>query len=112
MTDEKESLNIQSILDSIEVISGKWKIPIIYSLCQGTKRFKELETELKGISPKALSLALKELEMNYLVNRKVYTDTMPIMVEYSLTEYGKDLAPMLSALETWGKKHRERLKGL
>lgn len=99
---------VQSVLDAIEVIGGKWKFPIIYSLCNTKKRFKELENELKGISPKALSNALKNLEMNGLIHREVFP-TVPITVEYSLTPYGKDLKPMLTALQEWGKKHREKL---
>ncbi len=105
---ENKYTEIQSVLDAIEVIGGKWKFPIIYSLCDHTKRFKELENELKGISPKALSNALKDLEMNGLIHREVFP-TVPVTVEYSLTPYGKDLKPVLSALQEWGKKHREKI---
>lgn len=107
-SNENKYTEIQSVLDAIEVIGGKWKFPIIYSLCDNTKRFKELENELKGISPKALSNALKDLEINGLVHREVFP-TVPVTVEYSLTTYGKDLKPVLSALQEWGKKHREKI---
>lgn len=107
-SNENKYTEIQSVLDAIEVIGGKWKFPIIYSLCDNTKRFKELENELKGISPKALSNTLKDLEINGLVHREVFP-TVPVTVEYSLTTYGKDLKPVLSALQEWGKKHREKI---
>lgn len=109
MEKEIEYIETQAVLDTIDVIGGKWKFPIICSLSQSTKRFKELENDLKGISPKALSNALKELEINGLINREVFP-TVPITVEYSLTSYGRDLRPMLLALQEWGKKHREKIK--
>jgi DNA-binding HxlR family transcriptional regulator len=105
---ENEYIEIQAVIDAFEIIGGKWKFPIIYSLCKGKLRFKELEKELKGISPKALSNALKDLEINGLISRNVFP-TVPITVEYALTEYGKDLKPVLLAIQNWGKKHREKV---
>lgn len=108
MKKDSEYVEIQSVLDAFEIIGGKWKFPIIYTLCKGKKRFKELETELKGISPKALSNALKDLEMNGLIFREVFP-TVPVTVEYSLTPYGKDLKPVLLSIQEWGKKHRKKV---
>lgn len=108
MARDKEYIEIQSVMDAFETIGGKWKFPIIYTLCKEKKRFKELETELKGISPKALSNALKDLEMNGLISRAVFP-TVPVTVEYSLTPYGKDLKPVLLATQEWGKKHRKKV---
>lgn len=103
-------IEIQSVMDALEVIGGKWKFPIIYSLCQSKKGFNQLQTELKNVSPRALSNALKDLEINGLINRNVFP-TVPTTVEYSLTEYGYELEPLLIAIQDWGKKHRKKLFG-
>lgn len=108
MENDDEFIEIQPVLDVFEMIGGKWKFPIIYSLCHGKKRFKELETDLKQISSKALSNALKDLEINGLILRKVFP-TVPVTVEYELTQYGKDLKPVLLAIQHWGKMHREKI---
>lgn len=96
------------VRDALDVLSGKWKLQIIVSLILGTKRFSEILKEVEGITAKMLSKELKDLEMNDLVKRKVY-DTMPVTVEYSLTEYGKSLENLLNELNAWGVKHREHI---
>jgi len=98
------------VRDALDIINGKWKIPIIISLTFGKKRFKEMEREIAGITAKMLSKELKELEINQLVKRTVY-DTMPVTVEYSLTEYGHSLRKVIEALRDWGMEHRERITG-
>jgi len=99
---------IRPVRDVIELIGGKWKLPVIVALSFGTQRFKQLERLLEGITPRMLSKELKDLEMNGLVNRKVY-DTTPVTVEYSLTEYGKSLDDLIAVLRKWGLDHRERI---
>src|SRR5690606_4741717 len=94
--------------DALDVLSGKWKLPIILSLTFGKKRFKQVQRELPGITPKMLSKELKELEMNQLVERNVY-DTVPVSVEYELTAYGKTLRPLIKELHAWGEKHRKKI---
>ncbi|PBQ30256.1 transcriptional regulator [Sphingobacteriaceae bacterium] len=94
--------------DALDVLSGKWKIRIILSLTFGKKRFKQIQRELPGITPKMLSKELKELEMNQLVDRNVY-DTVPVSVEYELTTYGKTLRPLIGELGEWGAKHRKKI---
>ncbi|NII29421.1 helix-turn-helix transcriptional regulator [Pseudoflavitalea sp. X16] len=101
-------IEIQPVSDALEIIGGKWKFPIIFSLCHGKKRYKELEKDLNGISPKALTNALKDLEINGLVKREIFA-TVPVTVEYSLTQYGKDLKPVLLSIQEWGKKHRKKI---
>lgn len=96
------------VRDALDVLSGKWKLQIIVSLILGTKRFSEILKEVEGITAKMLSKELKDLEMNDLVKRKVY-DTMPVTVEYSLTDYGKSLESLLNELNSWGVKHREHI---
>jgi DNA-binding HxlR family transcriptional regulator len=100
---------LQSIRDAIEVISGKWKAPIIVSLLFGNKRFNELEKEITGITPKMLSKELRDLELNLLVRRTVY-DSIPVTVEYSLTPYGKSLKKVMQPLREWGSNHRKEIR--
>lgn len=99
---------IRPVRDVLDIINGKWKLPILIALSFGHKRFKELERDVEGITPKMLSKELRDLEQNQLVTRTVY-DTIPVTVEYNLTEYGKSLDDVIVALRTWGKKHRNKL---
>lgn len=101
---------IMSVRDALDILNGKWKLPIIISLLYGDKRFKEMEREITGITAKMLSKELKDLEMNKLVKRTVY-DTMPVSVEYSLTDYGKTLKKVIGELHTWGAEHRRTMMG-
>ena len=96
------------VKDALDILSGKWKLPIIISLSFGKKRFKQMLREIPGITPKMLSKELKELELNELADRKVY-DTVPVSVEYELTSYGKTLKPLIGELHQWGAKHRKRI---
>lgn len=99
------------IRDTLDIVGGKWKLPITHALTDGPLRFKELQREIGAVTARMLSKELKDLEMNELVKREVYA-TAPVTVEYSLTEYGKTLKPVILALYTWGNRHRERiLKG-
>lgn len=98
---------IQPVKDTLDVVSGKWKLPIMMALSMDNKRFKELERMIAGISPRMLSKELRELETNQLISRTVY-DTVPVTVEYALTAYGKSLNPVISAMREWGLKHRSR----
>lgn len=108
MATKEQFIEIQPVLDAIDIIGGKWKFPVIYSLCPGKKRFKQLETDLTGVTPKALTSVLRDLEMNGIIKREVFP-TVPVTVEYSLTDYGKDLKPVLLSLQEWGKKHRKKI---
>ena len=99
---------IRPVRDVIEIIGGKWKLPILIALTFGNKRFKELERAVDGITPKMLSKELRDLEINHLVQRTVY-DTIPVTVEYSLTPYGKTLDDVIASLRNWGKNHRNKI---
>ena len=103
------SKSLLPVQDALYILSGKWKIPIIIALIHGNKRFKELHREIKGITAKMLSKELKELEINTLVKRTVY-DTIPVSVEYELTEYGTTLDEVIMSLRDWGLKHRQKIK--
>jgi DNA-binding HxlR family transcriptional regulator len=96
------------VRDTLDLVGGKWKLPITHALSRGPLRFKELQREVDGITARMLSKELKELETNELVKREVF-DTAPITVQYSLTEYGRTLKPVVMALYSWGEKHRQRI---
>ena len=100
--------SILPVRDALEVLSGKWKLPIIISLMFGNKRFSQIAREVPGITDKMLSKELRDLECNELVKRTVY-DSIPVVVEYSLTEYGHSLKVVIEVLRDWGVKHRERM---
>ena len=99
---------ILPIVDTLEVLQGKWKLLILLSLTFGNHGFRELERQIPKISPRMLSKELKLLEENQLVNRKVM-NTKPITVEYSLTTHGMTLKPVLFALRDWGVSHRKKI---
>lgn len=95
---------------SVELLGGKWKLPILHSLIKKSpKRFKELEREIKGITPTMLTTQLRSLETDGLVQREIFA-TVPPTVEYSLTDIGKTISPMINELEKWGLFHQEYLK--
>ena len=96
------------VKDALDVLSGKWKLQIIFSLSFGKKRFKQVQREIAGLTPKMLSKELKDLEMNELIVRHVY-DTLPVTVEYELTPYGATIKPLIGELHKWGSKHRKRI---
>src|SRR6188508_2108436 len=86
--------------DALEVIQGKWRIPIIISLTFGNKRFGEIQRDIVDISPKMLSQELKVLEENKIITRTLY-DSMPVTVEYSLTPLGKSMKKLLDEVLIW-----------
>ena len=90
---------------TMEIIGGKWKPIILYYLKDGLKRFGELQRLIPHITKKMLTQQLRELERDEIIERKVYHQVPP-KVEYSLSEYGKSLKPVLELMATWGNKHR------
>ena len=103
-------VKLRASRDALEVIQGKWRIPIIVSLLYGNKRFGEIRKDISDISPKMLSQELKELEMNKLISRTLY-DSMPVTVEYALTPLGKSLNNLLQELLEWGIHFRSEMTG-
>ena len=101
---------ILPVSDAIQILSGKWKLPILISLQFGNKRFSEIAKDIPKITDRMLSKELRELEMNQLIKRTVY-DTVPVTVEYSMTEYGESLDPVILELAKWGRQHRKRIMG-
>jgi DNA-binding HxlR family transcriptional regulator len=86
-----------------EIISGKWTLLLIRDLAEGSQRFCELERSLDGISPRTLSLRLRALEDNGIVERRTYPEVPP-RVEYALTEKGKALVPLIEDMRTYGQQ--------
>ncbi len=103
------SKHLLPVRDALDILSGKWKIPIIIALTFGNYRFKELHRQI-GITPKMLSKELKELEMQQLVKRTVY-DSTPVTVTYEITPYAASLNKVIQALMEWGTQHRKRVMG-
>lgn len=99
---------ILPVRDALDILNGKWKLPIIIALMYGNKRFGQMAKEIPGITDKMLSKELRDLEANRLIKRTVY-DSFPVVVEYSMTEYGKTLEKLIDELRIWGQLHRRRI---
>lgn len=84
------------------IIGGKWKTVILFYLIEGSLRYNELRKKLVGVTERTLSLQLKQLEEDGVVQRNVYGEKPPLRVEYSLTDFGKTLIPLLYAIAEWG----------
>ena len=90
------------------LISNKWKVLIIRDLLDGTKRFSELKKSITNISQKVLTSNLREMEENELLTRKVYPEVPP-RVEYTLTDIGYSLKPLLDDMDKWGTWYRNEV---
>lgn len=99
---------ILPVRDALDILSGKWKLPIIISLSFGNKRFSQISKEIPNITDRMLSKELRDLETNLLVKRTVYP-SVPVVVEYSMTSYGKSLEKVIGELRDWGVLHRKRI---
>lgn len=93
---------------TLTLIGDKWKVLILRDLLTGTKRFGELKKSVGNVSQKVLTSQLRDMEESGLVNRKVYAEVPP-RVEYSLTELGKSLNPILDAMKCWGEDYKNLL---
>src|SRR5215472_12048901 len=100
---------LRPVRDSLDILSGKWKLPIIIALSFGEKRFTELAQEIEEITDRMLSKELRDLELNGLVKRNIH-DTYPVKVTYSLTEHSKTLRPVINSLKNWGILHKKKLQ--
>ena len=92
---------------TLTMLSGKWKLMIIYYLLEGTKRFNQLQRDLNGVTHRTLSKQLKEMVEDELVIRKDYGE-IPPRVEYKLSALGQSLAPVLSSMHEWGEQYEQR----
>lgn len=89
---------------TMDYIGGKWKTVILWYLAISPHRYSELRKKLMMVTERTLSLQLKQLEKDGLINREVYVKKAPMRVEYSLTQFGKSLIPLLKVLSDWGER--------
>jgi DNA-binding HxlR family transcriptional regulator len=101
----KKELPACPVETTLLLIGDKWKVLILRDLIDGTKRFGELRKSIGSISQKMLTQQLREMEEDGLVERKVYAEVPP-KVEYSLTEDGVSLKPILDSLSAWGEQYK------
>lgn len=116
LIDSKNSPKNDTICDSpcpvsfaMSLIGGKWKTIVLHHLMNDAKRFGVLRREMPNITQRMLTLTLRELEADGLVNRKVF-EVVPPHVEYSLTRIGKQLQPVMASLATWGSTYYENTR--
>ncbi len=99
---------INYIQDTLAIINGKWKLPILMSMFDGKSRFRDLQRCIPAITTRVLSKELKDLEANKLIIR-VVNNTYPVTIDYKLTTYSFTLTPVVAEMIKWGK---QRTKGL
>lgn len=92
------------VVNTLDIIGGKWKVLILYYLYGETRRFNELQRLLAGVTQRMLTLQLRELEHDGIVHREVYPQVPP-KVEYSLTAFGRTLMPVIEAMHRWGEQY-------
>jgi DNA-binding HxlR family transcriptional regulator len=99
---------VKPVRDALDVINGKWKLPIIISIQVGNERFRDIQDSIPGITPKALAKELKELEQHKLIKR-IITDEYPVKITYKPEPYAGTLTPIIYALKDWGLNHRKKI---
>jgi DNA-binding HxlR family transcriptional regulator len=99
---------IKPVRDALDVINGKWKLPIIISVGVGNNRFTDIQESIPGITPKVLAKELKDLEQHRLVTRTVI-DGYPVKISYQLEDYANTLTPIIYSLKDWGLNHRKKV---
>lgn len=107
--EEQKQLPACPVETTLTLIGDKWKVLILRDLLNGTKRFGELKRSVNGVSQKVLTANLRSMEQSGLVNRKVYAQVPP-KVEYSLTDTGLSLKPVLDSLASWGWEYKKKQK--
>ncbi len=106
MANKKVSISEKtcSLKEVLDIIGGKWAMPIIYILSKGKMRFKEVERSIEGINTRMLVKELKNMEVNGIITREVFA-TVPPTVEYTLTLKGEKLLPSIISLHSWGQEY-------
>lgn len=105
---EKNTHENCPVATTLNLLSNKWKILIIRELLDATKRYGELKKNIQGVSEKMLSQSLKEMEQDKLIKRTVYAEVPP-KVEYSLSEIGETLRPIITSMKLWGVEYQEKI---
>ena len=107
---KNKSEKVCPVQHSLHILSGKWKLPILHALHKASpKRFKELEREIRGITPTMLTTQLRDLEKNGLISREIFA-TVPPTVEYRTTELGQTLRPLIGEIRNWGVLHLKQFE--
>jgi DNA-binding HxlR family transcriptional regulator len=110
MYEKKTIPSLNCGLDLVgEVLYGKWKIRILWFIHEGHLRPSELQRKIPDVTRRVLNVQLKELEDHELVTKKIFPE-LPPKVEYSLTDFGKTLIPLISAIGLWGDENQDRLR--
>ncbi len=104
---DKSKLPECPVATTVQLIGSKWKLLILRNLMARPWRFNELKKSIDGISQKVLTDALRALEADGIINRTVYAE-VPLRVEYSLTELGETLRPVLKSMENWGIEYQKK----
>lgn len=102
------SNTVRAVRDTLDVINGKWKLPIIISIGVGNDRFIDIQDSIPGLTPKVLAKELKDLEQHQLISRTIIDD-YPVKISYKLEEYAHTLSPIIDALNIWGRNHKKRI---
>ncbi|RCW63144.1 winged helix-turn-helix transcriptional regulator [Saliterribacillus persicus] len=106
--EKKKELPLCPVETTVGLISNKWKILILRELLKGTKRFGELRSGIDGISQKVLTQNLRSMEEDGIIQRHAYPEVPP-RVEYSLSDLGETLKPIISSMEQWGLGYQEMI---
>lgn len=107
MSEIKAALSACPVETTLTLIGDKWKVLLLRDLMPGTKRFGELKKSVGSVSQKVLTAQLRAMEEKSLVQRKVYAEVPP-HVEYSLTELGRSLKPILDSMWVWGEDYKRK----
>lgn len=99
---------VKPVRDTLDVINGKWKLPIIISISVGNERFTDIHDSIPGITPKVLAKEQKELEQHRLIRREI-TAGYPVKIAYKSELYADTLTPIIYALKDWGLNHRNKI---
>lgn len=110
MNEKTKELPACPVETTLTLIGDKWKVLILRDLMPGTKRFGELKKSIGAVSQKVLTAQLRDMEANGLLHRDVYAEVPP-RVEYSLTELGQSLKPILDAMWSWGEDYKNSVTG-
>ncbi|MBC7846929.1 MAG: winged helix-turn-helix transcriptional regulator [Flavobacterium sp.] len=106
--DKRVTDKIKFVQDTLYVINGKWKLPIIIAVYYGNSRFTDLKKCIPNITSRVLSKELKELEANKLIKRSLNSD-FPHIIKYTLNDYSFTLDPIIKAMANWGEQHRKKI---
>lgn len=109
MSIEKKELPACPVETTLMLIGNKWKVLILRDLMEGTRRFGQLKKSVGNVNQKVLTAQLRSMEQDELLTRKVYAEVPP-RVEYTLTERGRSLKPILDAMQHWGEEYQSNVR--